>query len=327
MAKKKLILKKILCGAFCVALAFSAFGTAGCKDDKSGITVYMPSGAPALALAKLMHEDTASDGVTYQVVNPTTIVSYVTYEDSSKNADLCVLPSNAASKFLGDGTRYQMLGAVTRGNLFFVAKNGTPTLQSVADLQGKTVGVLSTQINNVPGLTFKAVLKKAGLEQGDIIQAIADIPGDCDYYLYAEPMASEKTESGEYTVVGDLQAFYQATFQTEIMDGYPQAVLVAKKSLIAEKTDWVEAFLKQVEESAEWILQADGETLVNAVSSHLADKNAQSGLKADILMMENTISRCGIRFSYAFNCKEETKVFLEQIGEPAKSDAFFYAGK
>lgn len=325
MAKKKLILKKILCGAFCVALAFSAFGTAGCKDAVDGITVYMPSGAPALALAKLMHEDTASDGVTYQVVNPSTIVSYVTYEDSSKNADLCVMPSNVASAKLGDGTRYQMLGAVTRGNLFFVAKNGTPALQSVADLQGKTVGVLSNQINNVPGLTFKAVLKKAGLEQGVTIKGITDITGDCDYYLYAEPMVSEKTASGEYTVVGDLQAFYKDAFGTT-MDGYPQAVLVAKKSLIAEKTDWVEAFLKQVEESAEWILQADGETLVNAVSSHLADKNAQSGLKADILT-ENTISRCGIRFSYALDCKAETTAFLGEIGAPMPSDAFFYAGK
>ncbi len=309
-----------------MAVALSTFGTAGCKDAVDGITVYMPDGAPALALAKLLHEDTADDGVTYQVVAPTTIVSYVTYEDSSKNADLCVLPSNAASKFLSDGTRYQMLGAVTRGNLFLLAENGTPDLESVADLKGKTLGILGGQINNVPGLTFKAVLKKAGLEEDDVtIKEIADITGDCDYYLYAEPMASEKTASGEYTVVGDLQAFYKNAFNTE-MDGYPQAVLVAKKSLIAEKSDWVEAFLKQVEESADWILQAGGATLVSAVSSHLADKTVQSTLKADILT-ENTISRCGIRFSYAFDCKEETRVFLEQIGAPAKSDAFFYTGK
>ncbi len=308
-----------------MAVALSTFGTAGCKDAVDGITVYMPSGAPALALAKLMHEDTASDGVTYQVVNPTTIVSYVTYEDSSKNADLCVLPSNVASAKLGDGTRYQMLGAVTRGNLFLLAEKGTPKLESVADLEGKTVGVLSTQINNVPGLTFKAVLKKAGLEQGVTINGITDITGDCDYYLYAEPMVSEKTASGDYTVVGDLQAFYKDTFETE-MDGYPQAVMVAKKSLIAEKNDWVEAFLKQVEESAEWVLQADGATLVSAVSSHFADKTVQSGLKAEILT-ENTISRCGIRFSYALDCMAETTTFLGEIGAREPSETFFYTGK
>ena len=31
----------------------------------------------------------------------------------SKNADLCVLPVNDASKLLGDGAKYKMLGAVT----------------------------------------------------------------------------------------------------------------------------------------------------------------------------------------------------------------------
>ena len=184
-------------------------------------------------------------------------------------------------------------------------------------------------VPNASSVCFKAVLKKAGLEQGVTIKGITDITGACDYYLYAEPMASEKTASEKtgsgYEIVGDLQAFYKDAFNTE-MDGYPQAVLVAKKSLIVEKPDWVEAFLKQVEESAEWILQADGETLVNAVSSHLADKNAQSGLKADILT-ENTISRCGIRFSYALDCKAETTTFLGEIGAPTPSDVFFYAGK
>jgi len=35
------------------------------NDALKDITVYMPDGAPALALAKLMHEDTEDDGLTY----------------------------------------------------------------------------------------------------------------------------------------------------------------------------------------------------------------------------------------------------------------------
>ena len=134
----------------------------GCKENQDEITIYMPDGAPALALAQLMAEDKEDDGVTYNVVSATMITSKVTNEDNAKNADLCVMPVTAASKLLGNGERYKMLGVVTHGNLYLVAKNGTPlTAENMSALQGKTVGVL--QINEVPGLTLKTVLNKYGL--------------------------------------------------------------------------------------------------------------------------------------------------------------------
>ena len=123
------------------------------------ITVYMPDGAPALALAKMMSVDTDEDGVTYKVVDPSLISSVLTYEDESKNADMCVLPVTAASKLLGKGDKYKMVGVVTHGNLFLISKTGEVlTAENMASLKGKTIGVL--KINEVPGLTLKAVLNK-----------------------------------------------------------------------------------------------------------------------------------------------------------------------
>ncbi len=130
-------------------------------------TVYMPDGAPALAMAKLMQEDTMDDGFTYKVVAPATIASRVTNKDENANADFCVLPVTAASKLLGSGERYKMLGVVTHGNLYLISKNGTPlTAENITHLQGKTIGVL--QINEVPGLTLKTVLNKYGLSYKEI---------------------------------------------------------------------------------------------------------------------------------------------------------------
>lgn len=130
-------------------------------------TVYMPDGAPALAMAKLMWEDTQDDGLVYKVVAPTMISSQVTYKDDSKNADFCVLPITAASKLLGSGENYKMLGVVTHGNLYLLAKDGTPlTAENISLLQGKTVGVL--QMNEVPGMTLKTVLNKYGLSYKEI---------------------------------------------------------------------------------------------------------------------------------------------------------------
>ena len=77
----------------------------GCEQKRipaEEITVYMPDGAPALALAELMHEDAPDDGVTYRVVDVNTsagvkpLLAQLTNADMDKNADLCVLPLTAA---------------------------------------------------------------------------------------------------------------------------------------------------------------------------------------------------------------------------------------
>lgn len=126
------------------------------------VTVYMPDGAPALSMATLMRDDTETDGVTYKVVAAEEISAQVTNKDEAKNADLCVLPITAASKLLGSGEKYVMLGTVTHGNLYLISKDGeTITAENISSLQGKKIGVL--QMNNVPGLTLKAVLTKYGL--------------------------------------------------------------------------------------------------------------------------------------------------------------------
>lgn len=134
---------------------------------KGEVRVCMPDGAPALALAKLMKEDTSEDGVRYQVVSANLISSKVTNKDASKNADLCVLPVTAAAKLLGNGNNYQMLGVVTHGNLYLLSKDGDAvTAENISSLKGKTVGVL--QMNAVPGLTMKAVLNKYGVAYQEV---------------------------------------------------------------------------------------------------------------------------------------------------------------
>ena len=131
------------------------------------VTVYMPDGAPAMALAGMMANDTENDGVSYKVVDTALISSTVTNKDMDKNADMCVLPVTAASKLLGKGAEYKMVGVVTHGNLFLISKDGEMvTAENAAVLKGKTIGVL--KINEVPGLTLKVVLNKYGLDWEEV---------------------------------------------------------------------------------------------------------------------------------------------------------------
>ena len=322
-------------------LLFAVGFAAGC--GKQGQTpeaekfVYMPDGAPAMAMAGLMAEDKEDDGVTYKVVDSSKIASKVTYTDEDKNADLCVMPVNLASKQLGKGDRYIMLGAVTHGNLYLIAKDGEAyTADNLSSLVGKKVGVL--QINAVPGLTFKATLNKYSIpwqeltNDGNVAEdkvnliaiagadAVGTIEADC--FMIAEPAATAQGKKG-YSIVGDLQALYGGE------NGYTQAVLVAKKSLVETNGAWVQSFVEKLDGAAAWLQTASGAEIVAAVSSHMEDEGAETSLKAPLLTSE-VVARCGISFTYAAACATQTNGFLSAMlavnstAAAVPSDTFYW---
>ena len=306
----------VICGVGCMA------GLTACQKDipDGEVTVYMPDGAPALALAGAMYKDTEEDGVTYRVVEASGIAKQVTYKEEEKNADFCVMPLNAAAKLLGDGARYVMLGAVTHGNLYIVSKEGTVyTTENLSSLVGKKVGVL--QINNVPGLTFKTLLNKNGIAWAEVTNegtmyedkvnliAItgADAVGtmDADCFVIAEPAATAQAKKG-FSIVGDLQSLYGGE------NGYPQAVLVAKKTFIEEHSAWTGEFVESVKSSAEWLKTAAGADIVATVNGHLDDTMQESSLKAPLLTAE-VLGRCDVRYVQATDCKTAAVALLQEF--------------
>lgn len=138
---------------------------AACSDE-DGIDVYAPDGAPALALAQLMGDEMqfgSDKSVNYNVVNANTIQTYVTGENPQ--AELCVLPVNAAAMALGSGENYKMLGTVTHGNIYVVS-NTEKTALTAANLEeqltGKMVGCI--QLQSFVGFALQIVLDKYDIE-------------------------------------------------------------------------------------------------------------------------------------------------------------------
>lgn len=134
------------------------------------ISIYAPDGAPALALAGLMagEIDTSNvaEKINYHIVDASTIQTHVT--GATPDADICILPVNLAVNLLGNGEKYTMLGTVTHGNLYIVsAKTGEQiTVENLSELKGKTVGVVN--LAAIPGLTFKLILNKYGIEYTEL---------------------------------------------------------------------------------------------------------------------------------------------------------------
>ena len=345
-------MKKILAvvlGAILFCTGIFVLSACGNDQPEGGTQVsgYAPDGAPALALAQLMSEDMQFGGtVTYNVVAANTIQTYVT--GNAPKADIAVLPVNAAAMLLGKGDTYQMLGAVTHGNLYVLSAKHTETLKAdnlAQSLAGSKIGCL--QLENFVGYALRAVLSNYGIayevrsdknESNDTQSAyLYPVEGteitpaaDYDYMIAAEPAVTKKVNATAsaakpLTVVGDLQGLYGE-------QGYPQAVLVAKKSLIEENAKFIDDFTKAVDESAAWILDegTSAKTIYDAVVGHFADKQ-MSPTFSESDLTKAVIGRCAVRFDAAQDCKARVTEFLSELSEAAgktfsASDAFFYTG-
>lgn len=320
----------------CFVVIIMIFGFSACQKVKntSTVNVYMPDGAPALAMAKLM-QDSGEKREVYKVVDAQTIQTYVT--GNIPQADMCILPINLASKLLGNGETYKMLGAVTHGNLFLLSTSEENiNEQNISILKGKSVGVVN--LVAVPGLTFKIVLNKFGLEYNDITNS-GELSQDkvnlknvtpttltgCDYYVVAEPAASTFVEKTSLKFVGNIQTLYSQS------GGYPQAVIVAKNSLIERDKEFVDNFMQRLKASCEWLLTDDAksEDIVNAITLCLTQ-----GLKPTFSSANLTkviIKNCAVKFVKSSICKGEVDKFIEEIisinpASASKVQDFYYLG-
>lgn len=349
-------MKKLFMGTMALAMSAAtlvAFAACTPENDDTGedgapdppvYTVYAPDGAPALALANAI--DKSTDGsFEFHIVASNTIAAQVTGDVPA--ADFCVLPVNAAANLLGTGETYQMLGTVTNGNMYFLTTgdNVELTTDNLDVLIGKTVGVV--QLSNVPGLTFQTVLKANNLDyqilssevlpSDDMVnlQGIQDASsgvtsaGGCDYYLCPEPAASAKVKGTASSPdplkpAGSLQELYgEGT-------GYPQAVLVAKTSVIGHSygAAMVEDMIGYMEGSAQFLAEADAADVVALLEDKYTEGMTPS-LNANNLTSA-VIANCSVRFTPAQECKERVNAFLAELIEispkftSAVSDAFYY---
>ena len=337
-------MKKFLATAIALTIGAAACVFTACagENDDGTYTVYAPDGAPALALANAVNED--DDRYDFRIVASNAITAQVQGEEPA--ADFCILPVNVAAKLLGKWETYQMLGTVTNGNMYLLTTGDNPeiTTDNLSTLVGKTVGVV--QLNNVPGLTFQAVLSRNDIDYqilgNDVeaasdkvnLQAFADAStvtpaSGCDYYLCPEPAATGKingtaSSANPFKLAGSLQTLYDGE------NGYPQAVLVAKTSVIEEAKSVVDTFITYMEGSADFLASASAADVV-ALLEDCYTEGMTPSLNANNLNV-TVIANCSVYFTAAQDCKSRVNAFLAELIDlnaeftSAVSDSFYYAG-
>lgn len=332
-------MKKFLTVLLCAVTAVASLCFTACDNTpKTAVTVYAPDGAPALSIARLMSEETdLGREVNYHVVGASEIQSTVTALDDADNADICILPVNTASKLLGSGERYQMLGVVTHGNLFIAANKDKEQITSdnfVQTLRDKKVGVVN--LPAFPGSVFKLIINKYAAAMSSVFDvamenvaaaAVSGTSADFDYFVISEPAASTRAGNAnlQLKIVGSLQELYGE-------NGYPQAVLVAKKSLIESDSAFVKSFMEEMKTNAEWLMKEEvtSESIVSAITAHYPD-NTSATFNAKNLT-KTVIENCAIRFDDCTVSSDAVKNILSELktaGDPAAtevSENFFYYG-
>ncbi len=321
-------MKKILALLSAIVLtAVCAFGVVGCKKNSGGkLSVYVPDGAPALSVATLAD----SDKFDVHVIDASTINSKV--NGTSPEADIAIMPVNAAALILGNGNTYQMLGTVTHGNLFLMKQQGEEDIPTVADLsklENKTVGVIN--LANVPGLTFKVILNdNQMLDKVKLVnvtaQQAAPVTTECNYFVVFEPAVTTKINAtqGKLSLAGSLQTLYGGE------NGYPQAVAVAKKSVIENNSGAIDEFMNSFAKTKTWLMDENttGEQIASAIDK-MTDGDLAHMFNAGNLT-KPVIANCGISFVPSAQCKDEVKAFMQKFNDVSDNawgtidDKFFY---
>ena len=305
-------MKKIILTILSTILIFNCI--LGCKGASETISVYSPDGAPAIALTPAMNE--SFDNVKFNVVDGQTIGSFVTGEDLK--ADICVLPINMASKLLGDGKNYKLLGTLTHGNFYLLSKSDMSiTTDNLQDLIGLTIGVL--QLKNIPGLTFKSVLLENGISYGEITSPdekkanqvnLIGISGteigsaDFDAFLVPSPQADLKAKALNLNFIASLQELYGK-------NGFPQAVVAIKNSLIDNNPKFVSDFKTALLDGNNFISESNIEKICDLISNNLTDGLTPTFTAKNLTF--KMIERSSIKFVETKDCKEEIIGFISRI--------------
>lgn len=329
-------MKKILNLILVLLLVIVSDGCSCKKEEDSTVDFYVPDGAPALAIAKLMQDEYTKDGykVNYHIVNSSTINTYV----ANGSADIAILPTNAAANLYNKGNDIKLISSNTWGMLYMVSseENAQP-ITDLNKLKGTVICLIGQ--NQVPDLVFKYILNSNNIEyiESDIVveekvalKYVTDgssmLPllknKQLKYGILAEPAVTNSINKATTSIVLDLQKEWQIA--TNSINSYPQASLVAKTSFLEKNNKFIEDLLNEMNDSSSWILEN-----VDKLDKILRDHGSISKNS----YTKEIIERCNIKLVTGSEMKTAAYSFLKSlydvipnsIGNKLPDENFYYS--
>ena len=256
----KKVLKAIMAVFMVAALvAVFAVGLAACNDDKDvapdTLQLYVPDGAPALAVAKFIAEKDTLTVAGYKIAVNIVPANQIAAHMAKADGDIVIMPANAGMNLISKGAEYEFVCSNTRGILYMLSlEQGTVT---PADLAGKKVGCIGE--GAVPEYALMTVLEANGVADDVDVRFFADgaavqaalKDGTIDFGIVGEPAATAGVSKGFFTVM-DMQAEFNEATDSE--SGFPMSSTFVSEALAGED-GFVEALVAALEDNVDYIAE------------------------------------------------------------------------
>ena len=257
-------------------------------------------------------QESAPDSLTGKIINGDIQISSV--------------PINLASVLYNKTQgKVQLLAVNTIGNLYIV---GTEDISSVSQLEGKTLGMSAK--GSTPDFAMNYILKQAGLEGKTELNYALDhatlaqsvIAEDTGVALLPQPFVTQTTlKNSNVKMLIDLnEAWNDATGgESELFTG----CIIINKEFAKNNPEFVDEFLKQYENSVNWVLENQKEASV---------LTAKHEIMPDAVLVEKALPYCGITFRKAAEAKESLNNFYQilfdsnpaSVGGSMPDDEFYF---
>ena len=316
----------VLCLVFClVPLAAPALADA----DEAPVRVMVLNGTTGFGMAKLISDSENGEAAQDYDITVETDASNITAALVSGSADIAALPTNAASALYNKTEGgIQLLALNTRGVLYVVVNTKNETVESMADLEGKTVYAPAQN----PSFIFNYLAEENGLDieadnsfaqPADLRTAVA--AGDADIAVLPEPMVTMALSANE-----DLAAVIDLTEEWDAVAPVPgslvQGCVVVRTEFAETHPDAVAAFLEEYESSILYLTEEP-----EAAAQLIED----TGIFANAKVAQKALPNCNVCFVAGEDMIEEMSQFLEimfevapqSIGGAVPGEDFYYIAK
>ena len=226
--------------------------------------------------------------------------------------DIICVPANLAAVLYNKTEGQTVTLAVNTLGVLYIVENGGESVQSMADLKGKTIAAAGK--GSTPEFGLRYLLEQNGLdpdrdvavdwksEHAECVAALA--AGTADIALLPQPfvtVAQGKLEN--LRVALDLTAEWDALGGGSAMI---TGVAVARRDLVEERPELVDEFLREYAVSVDW---------VNGNTAEAAELVAANGIIESPAIAEKALPRCNIVCLTGQEMYEKLSGYLQVLAE------------
>ncbi len=307
------------------------------REEEDGtppvINVYTLNGTTGFGMAKMISDNKNNKLYDFSVQTDAAVVLSAL---ASGEVDIAALPTNAASTVYNrTGGKVKLLAVNTLGCLYLLTKDGV-SINSFADLKGKTVYAPAQN----PTFIFTELCKKNGLNIGtDItidstsfaqpaaLQA-AVAAGQVDIAVLPEPIVTVTIASAKKAGITINNAMDLTAEWDKVHDkgSLVQGCIVVRTEFLEKYPTAVKNFLAEYEKSIQYL---------NANPKEASQKIVEAGIFANASVAEKAIPKCNVCYLTGAEMKAAMEVYLtvlkginaNAIGGKLPGDDFYYNAK